>query len=166
MPEGDTIHRTANRLRPALVGRLLVRFHAPQLVGDQPRPGTTVEGVEAVGKHLLVHFAGGLTLQTHLRMGSWHLYRTGERWRKPPHLARATIEVEGWVAVCFAAPVVRCYRRDRPGGPLGTGTDPVAHLGPDLGTADPDLDRAVATQTKLTASRQQGVGQNVTIGRA
>ena len=28
------------------------------------------------GKHLLVHFDGGLTLRTHLRMtGSWHVYR-------------------------------------------------------------------------------------------
>ena len=25
--------------------------------------------------------------------GSWHLYRPGERWRKPAHLARAVVEV-------------------------------------------------------------------------
>ncbi|MEZ5138571.1 MAG: hypothetical protein R2711_07315 [Acidimicrobiales bacterium] len=28
MPEGDTLHRTANRLRPALVGGVLERFEA------------------------------------------------------------------------------------------------------------------------------------------
>ncbi len=148
MPEGDTIHRVAGRLRPALAGRTLVAFEAPRLVGDRPRPGTRIDGVEAVGKHLLVHFDDGLTLQTHLRMtGSWHLYRTGERWQKSAHLARARLEVEGWVAVCFAAPVVRTYRRDAPGGPLGRDRDPVAHLGPDLCRADltdADIDECVA----------------------
>ena len=43
--------------------------------------------------------------------GSWHLYRSGERWRKPAHLARAVIDVEGWTAVCFSAPVVALLTR-------------------------------------------------------
>lgn len=141
MPEGDTIHRTANRLRPALAGQDLVRFEAPRLVGDRPRLGTRIEAVEAVGKHLLIDFADGLTLQTHQRMsGSWHLYRTGERWRSPRHLMRALVVVDGWEAVDFAAPVVRTYRRDAPGGASGRELDPVAHLGPDLCLAEPDLD--------------------------
>jgi len=147
VPEGDTIHRTAGRLRPALVGADLVRFAAPRLLGDRPVPGTRISDVEAVGKHLLIHFDGGLSLQTHMRMtGSWHLYRSGERWRKAPHLARAIVEVDGWVAVCFNAPVVRTYRRDAPGGPLGTARHPTAHLGPDLcGTdvAEADIDECV-----------------------
>ena len=144
MPEGDTIHRSANRLRPALTGRELLRFEAPRLVGERPRHDSIVEGVEAVGKHLLIHFSDGLTLQTHMRMsGSWHLYRSGETWRRGRHLMRALVEVEGWVAVCFAAPVVRTYRRDAPGGPLGTGVDPVASLGPDLCRADADVDECV-----------------------
>ena len=150
MPEGDTIHRAAARLRPALAGRDLIRFEAPRLVGDRPRPGVRIEAVEARGKHLLIDFADGLTLQTHLRMtGSWHLYRTGERWQKPAHLVRALVEVEGWVAVCFAAPVVRTYRRDAVGGPLGTDVDPVGHLGPDLVEPEPDLDACIARLRSL-----------------
>jgi endonuclease-8 len=152
VPEGDTIHRAAARLRPALAGQTLVRFEAPRLTGDRPKPGTGIEEVEAVGKHLLIHFEGGLTLQTHMRMtGSWHLYRTGERWRKPEHLVRALVEVQDWVAVCFAAPVVRTYRRDHPGGPLGTGTSPVAHIGPDLCLADPDIDECLDRMASLTS---------------
>lgn len=144
MPEGDTIHRAAGRLRPALTGQVLVRFEAPRLVGDRPKPGTVIEQVEARGKHLLVHFADGITLQTHMRMtGSWHLYRTGERWRKAAYLMRALIEVEGWVAVCFAAPIVQTYRPAQPGGALGRGVDPVAHLGPDLCRADADIDECL-----------------------
>jgi endonuclease-8 len=139
MPEGDTLAKTAARLRPALVGHALTRFEAPLLRGRAPALGTQVTGVEARGKHLLVHFDDGRTLQTHMRMtGSWHLYRPGERWRKPAHLARAVIEVgpagddDGWVAVCFSAPVVELVREAR--------TD---HLGPDLCTPDPDLDEVV-----------------------
>lgn len=138
MPEGDTIHRTAARLRPAIEGKEVVRFEAPRVVGRVPHVGDEVATVEAVGKHLLVHFASGLILQTHMKMtGSWHLYRSTERWQKPQHLMRALIEVDGWVAVCFAAPVVRIYheKESRPA--------PVAHLGPDLCTPDPDFDEAV-----------------------
>lgn len=159
MPEGDTLHRSADRLRPALEGKVLQRFAAPRLVGDRPAPGCAIERVEAVGKHLLVHFDSGLTLQTHLRMsGSWHLYRTGERWRKAPHLARVVIEVEGWAAVCFSAPVVRTFRPVAPGGllgtatsPLGSATSPVAHLGPDVCLAEPDLDAGLSRMAQLTA---------------
>jgi endonuclease VIII len=128
VPEGDTLFRAAARLRPALAGRTLTRFEAPRLVGDRPRPGVLIEAVEARGKHLLVHFDAGLTLRTHLRMtGSWHLYRQGERWRKGAHLARAVVGADsGWVAVCFAAPVVETYHRE-----LGDPA-PLASLGPDL----------------------------------
>ena len=96
MPEGDTLHRAANRLRPALAGATLRRFEASRLLGDRPTIGVTIRDVEAVGKHLLIHFDDGLTLRTHLGMpGSWHLYRTGERWRKGRHLLRCLVAVPG-----------------------------------------------------------------------
>ncbi|CAN5264229.1 Fpg/Nei family DNA glycosylase [soil metagenome] len=98
-----------------------------------------IEAVEARGKHLLVRFADGAVLRTHMRMtGSWHLYRGGEMWRRPQHLMRALVEVDGWLAVCFSAPVVSWERG--PGGPL---SDILDHLGPDLCLADADLDAAV-----------------------
>jgi len=144
MPEGDTLHRTAARLRPALVGCALIRFEAPRLRGDRPRPGAAIVSVDAVGKHLLIGFDDGLTLRTHLGMvGSWHLYASGQRWRKPRHLVRALVEVQGWEAVCFSAPQVETYRRDRTGAPLGSARDPVGHLGPDLCTVEPDIDEAL-----------------------
>jgi endonuclease-8 len=138
VPEGDTIHRAANNLRAVLEGRPLIRIEARRTPGRRPPPGTIIEAVEAVGKHLLIRFADRTTLRTHMRMsGSWHLYKTGDRWRKPAHLARAIVEVEGWTAVCFAAPVVELE------------TEPVsatrtAHLGPDLTTDDADIDAAAA----------------------
>jgi endonuclease-8 len=128
VPEGDTLHKTAVRLRPALAGHTLTRFEAPRLRGDAPALGTRIDGVEARGKHLLIHFEGGLTLRTHLRMsGSWHVYREGERWQKPAHLARAVVGADsGWLGVCFQAPVVETYHR------AGTEPAPLATLGPDL----------------------------------
>ena len=45
--------------------------------------GTTVDKVEAKGKHLLMQFSSGDVLHTHMRMtGSWHVYPAGERWRR------------------------------------------------------------------------------------
>ncbi len=128
MPEGDTLYKTAARLRPALQHHRLTRFEAPRLRGDRPTLDTMIEHVEARGKHLLIHFEGGLTLRTHLRMnGSWHLYREHERWRKPAYLARAVVGADsGWVAVCFQAPVVETYHR------AGAEPDALAGLGPDL----------------------------------
>jgi endonuclease-8 len=146
VPEGDTIHRAAGRLRPALEGAELVRFEAPRLVGSRPRAGERVEEVRAEGKHLLIAFSGGLTLDTHMRMtGSWQLARTGERWRKPAHLMRALVEVPGWVAVCFSAPVVRTF----PTASVASPGSPVSHLGPDLCVPGVDIDACLARIDEL-----------------
>lgn len=148
MPEGDTIHRTATRLRPALQGAVVERFEAQRLVGTRPRAGESVELVEARGKHLLIGFSGGLTLDTHMRMtGSWHLYRSGERWQRAAHLARVVIGVPGWSAVCFSAPVVRTFPTP---GDREVHT-PLDHLGPDLCRSDADLDDCAARMASLGA---------------
>jgi endonuclease-8 len=139
MPEGDSIHNAAMRLRPALEGHRLVRFEAPRAHGSMPRTGATITAVEAVGKHLLVRFDDGFVLETHLRMtGRWDLYRRGERWRKGAHLARAVIETDEHVAVCFSAPVVRVHRA-APDGASPSLRSAIGHLGPDLCRADADL---------------------------
>lgn len=147
MPEGDTIHRAAARMRAALTGRELVRFEAPRLPPPLPTAGVTVDAVEARGKHLLVHFSDGLVLHTHLRMsGSWHLARPGEPWRRPASQMRALIAVPDAVAVCFNAATVEV---------LDAGAierHPVLRrLGPDLTAPGPDLDRALARMASIPA---------------
>lgn len=139
MPEGDTIHRTAARLTPVLTGKAVSSFRAARLVQPGPDPGVLIEGVEARGKYLLVHFADGSTLETHMKMsGSWHIYRKGERWRRSPGAARAVIETDDdWVAVCFSAPHVKLIGR------RSTPAIAVQHLGPDLCLPDADLDEVV-----------------------
>lgn len=144
MPEGDTIHRTARRLRQVIDQKRIVRFDAPRLVGDRPKTGDVVAAVEAVGKSLLITFDSGLVLHSHMRMsGEWHLYQAGERWQRGAHLMRALIDVGDWIAVCFSAPVVETYYA------TASTPSPVAHLGPDLCLPDPDIDLAVERLSTL-----------------
>ncbi|HEY2470593.1 MAG TPA: DNA-formamidopyrimidine glycosylase family protein [Terracidiphilus sp.] len=115
MPEGDTIFRTARSLGRALIGKpitgfrsnypLLTRFH-----DDTPITGQIVDRVESRGKWLLIHLSGGATLVTHMLMnGSWHLYRLGERWRRPSRDMRIVLENADYQAVAFGVPVARIY---------------------------------------------------------
>jgi endonuclease VIII len=110
MPEGDTLFRTADGLRPYLVGRTVnaARTGGPGALPQVARVvGHEITAVEALGKNLLIRFDNGLEIRTHLRMnGSWHRYRPGEPWRRAPARARLVLEVPGAVAVCFDAPVV------------------------------------------------------------
>lgn len=134
MPEGDTLHRTANRLRPALLGATVTAFEAPRLKGERVAVGSTVTEVEAVGKHLLISFDDGLVLRTHLGMpGSWRLQPEGRAVRRGG--LRVRLAVPGWEALCFAAPVVETTRAGK--------ARLVGHLGPDLCTPEPDLDEAL-----------------------
>src|SRR4029079_1586316 len=73
---------------------------------DTPITGRTIARVNAAGKHLLMHFSGELVLRTHMRMnGSWHIYRPGERWRKPRRDMRVLIATAQFEAVGFNVPV-------------------------------------------------------------
>ena len=148
MPEGDTLFRTAAGLRPCLVGRTVIAAR-----GRVPGPrvdrivGSEVTAVEAHGKNLLIRFANGLELRTHLRMyGSWHRYAPGEPWRRPAGRAVLVLEVADAVAVCFDAPVVELLEIRAAGlhPPLGG-------LGPDL-CAD-DFDTAEALRRLRDPSR-------------
>ena len=132
MPEGDTIWRTATALRQRIGGKV-VSDARPQALARLR--GRRLESVEPTGKHLVMQFEGGLAIHSHMRMtGSWHLYRTGERWRQPERRATAVLTFNEVVAVCFAAPVMELV--------VDAGR-PVAHLGPDI-LVDPfDLDEVI-----------------------
>ncbi|HYN63298.1 MAG TPA: DNA-formamidopyrimidine glycosylase family protein, partial [Candidatus Limnocylindrales bacterium] len=117
----------------------------------QPRPGlarvpslerligSSVESVEARGKHLLIGFTGDVGLRAHMRMrGSWHRYAPGEPWRLARSRASCVLETDTAVAVCFDAPEVE----------LLTDADLARHprlraLGPDLLSASFRAEEAV-----------------------
>jgi endonuclease VIII len=144
MPEGDTIFRAARTLHRALAGHVVTRFetaYAPlaRVHDDTPITGRTIEAVEAHGKHMVMRFSGDLALRTHMRMhGSWHIYRPGERWQRPPREMRVLVGTADFVAVGFNVPDAEFERSSDVGA-----RDPIAQLGPDLLAADFDAAEAV-----------------------
>jgi endonuclease VIII len=79
VPEGDTIHYHANRIRPVLEGHVPDALETPHPRFGRDRwperlEGRAVRSVDAHGKHLFLRFEGGLTIHSHLRMtGKWRV---------------------------------------------------------------------------------------------
>lgn len=146
MPEGDTIFRAAATLQRALAGKQVEHFETvfPQLSRidvDEPLAGRRIESVNAVGKHLLIHFSGGLTLRTHLRMnGSWHIYRRGERWKRSRFSMRIVIATSDFEAVGFQIPEAEFVRV--------ASSRQLARLGPDLLAPEFDIDAAMERMSR------------------
>jgi endonuclease-8 len=111
MPEGDTIFRAARTLHRALAGKRVAKFETAfaqlaRIDDESPIAGRTIERVRAVGKHLIIDFSGDLSLRTHMRMnGSWHIYKTGERWQRPRGDMRVVVATDDYVAVGFNVPI-------------------------------------------------------------
>jgi endonuclease-8 len=121
MPEGDSLHRAAARLQPLVGLRLTATSPHPRgLVTGVANAidGRRLEGVEAVGKNLLLRFEGGVTVRSHLRMnGRWRVGPIGSTGAGRPWLVLRgeTIEATQW------------------NGPVLTlDPGPVRRLGPDL----------------------------------
>lgn len=121
MPEGDSLHRIAVRLQP-LVG------HAVSASSPNPRglatgvaaavDGRRLEHVEAVGKHLLLRFAGAVTVRSHLRMsGRWTIRPIASARKGSPWLVLRVGAIE---AAQWNGPV------------LTLDTRAIQRLGPDL----------------------------------
>lgn len=128
MPEGDALHRVAARLQPLVGERLEASSPNPQ--GEATGVARAVDGrvlerVEAVGKHLLLHFEGGVVLRSHLRMnGRWRVGpRTGATRGRPWLVLRGG----GFEATQWNGPVLTLERR------------PLRRLGPDLLADETDV---------------------------
>jgi endonuclease VIII len=85
VPEGDTIHYHASRIRPVLAGHVPDSLETPHPRFGRDRwperlAGQAVTAVDARGKHLFLHFEGGLVIHSHLRMtGRWRVRPRGDR---------------------------------------------------------------------------------------
>jgi endonuclease-8 len=162
MPEGDTLARIAVALRPYLAGRVVTGARA-RLPGPQVSRivGQKIDAVDAAGKNLLIKFDGGLELRTHLGLhGSWHRYRPGETWRRPPSRAALVIEVPGAIAVCFDAPVVELFERR-----AEIVHPTISMLGPDLAATEFDQPEAVR-RLREPGRAQTAIGEAVLDQRA
>ena len=136
MPEGDTVFRAAAALHTALAGKVLRRsdFRVPRYATVDLSVRMVDEAIPR-GKHLLIR-AGDAVVHSHLKMeGAWHVYKPGQRWRRPGFQARAVLTVDGAQAVGFDLGILEVIERSRE-------DDAVGHLGPDL--LGPDWDPALA----------------------
>jgi endonuclease VIII len=147
VPEGDSIHRIAARLQ-VLVGQ--------RLEAESPNPrglatgvaraidGRRLERVEAVGKHLLLRFEGGIVVRSHLRMsGRWRIQPRNDQLsrRGRPWLVLTGRE---WVATQWNGPVLTLDAR------------PARNLGQDLLADRTDVEELLPPLRRAPQSRLVG----------
>jgi endonuclease-8 len=156
MPEGDSIFRAAQGLHRALAGKTVTSFETvlPKLARideDAPVKGRTIERVTSAGKNLVIEFSGDLFLHTHMKMnGSWHIYRPGERWKRPRRDMRIVISTNEFVAVAFTVPVAEFHT-----GRTLARDDDLRRMGPDLLGESFDRDEAIR---RIRAKPDQEIG--------
>jgi endonuclease VIII len=146
MPEGDSLHRAAQRLQ-VLVGE--------QVEVETPHPRAAVKGlaerldgrrldaVDAVGKNLLLRFEGGLVLRSHLRMnGRWRVEPRGTPRKGKPWLVLRGAEHEG---VLWNGAVLELV-----------GARGAPRLGPDILGEPPDFETMAARLRSESPEREIG----------
>jgi endonuclease VIII len=146
MPEGDSLHRTARRLQVLVGERVSVETPHPQAAVErlaERLAGRRLEGVEAVGKNLLLSFEGGFVLRSHLRMrGRWQVRpRDGREPRGRPWLVLQSTSHE---AILWNGPVLELTAR-------GT-----RRLGPDILAESTEFTAMVANLRREHPSRELG----------
>jgi endonuclease-8 len=148
MPEGDSLHRAAARLQP-LVGEILAveaRHGRARVLGvAEPLDGRRLDRVEAVGKHLLLTWEGGLVLRSHLGMnGRWRVRPAGEEVRGLPWLVLRGRELQAILTGGAELELTRGPNRR------------VARLGPDVMLDPPDVDGMMARLRAEAQEREVG----------
>jgi endonuclease VIII len=146
VPEGDSLHRAAQRLQVLVGERVEVETPHPRAAvkGLAERlDGRRLERVEAVGKNLLLQFEGGLVLRSHLRMkGRWRVEARGMPRHGKPWLILRGAEHE---AVLWNGAVLELVGAR--GGP---------RLGPDILGEPPDFDTMLARLRSAQQAREIG----------
>ena len=120
MPEGDTIFRTAAKLRDALEGKTLTRcdIRVPRYA-TVDLTGERIDEVLSRGKHLFIR-VGQASIHSHLKMdGSWRISRTPQQ----SHKIRILLQTSDVTAAGIDLGVLEILDRQ-------TDMDVVAHLGP------------------------------------
>lgn len=155
MPEGPEIHRIADRLAAAVVGKPLVRveFAFPELKPfERKLRRHAIESITARGKALLTAFDHGWTMYSHNQLyGVWKVAPTG-KWPATTRSLRVALETADTAILLYSASIVEMWRSDE------IESHPfLARLGPDV--LDPRLDvAAVIERLRSPAFRQRALG--------
>ena len=154
VPEGDTIHHAANRIRPVLEGKIPDAIQTPHPRFGRDRwperlNGQAVTGVDAHGKHLFVRFEGGLLIHSHLRMtGKWRVRDADWPFPRTTWLVvhageRLVAQINGPVLELMTASRARLDQR-------------IAGLGPDI--LAPELDEQAFQRRLRTDDPTRALG--------
>jgi endonuclease-8 len=102
--------------------------------------GSTVAGIEARGKHLLMHLSANSAIHSHMGMtGSWHVYHPGQAWLKPTHYAALVLTINKLEVICFSPRLLELLTADQ------LRRHPhLQQLGPDLLANEFDMPAAIA----------------------
>jgi endonuclease VIII len=158
--EGDTIHRHALGIAAALGEEPIREATAPapksplRLQGERlaALEGRRLASAEARGKHLLLHFEGGLVLHSHLGIrGSWQVRRRDQRWRRPVRTAWAVLSTTNVDVAQFGGSRVAMRTEAE------LRTDPrLTSLGPDV--LDPSFDSGTGVRAlrRIDPGRELG----------
>jgi endonuclease-8 len=145
VPEGDSLHRAAQRLQVLVGERVEVETPHPRAAvkGLAERlDGRLLEQVDAMGKNLLLRFEGGLVLRSHLRMnGRWRVERRGSARAGKPWLVLRGAEYE---AVLLNGAVLELL-----------GARGALRLGPDILGKPPDYETMLE---RLRADPEREIG--------
>ena len=145
MPEGDTLHRAARRLRVLVGERVEVETPHPRAqaaIDAAALDGRRLEAVEAVGKNLVLRFEGGAVVRSHLRMsGRWAVRPRGEARVGRPWLVLRGAAAEG---ILWNGPVLELHARA------------LARLGPDILASPPDFAGMLARIRSTDGERRLG----------
>jgi endonuclease-8 len=145
VPEGDAIHRAAQRLQVLVGQRLAAESPHPRAQAERVAEridGRVLESVEALGKNLLFRFEGGVVLRSHLRMsGRWTVTPLDSRRAGLPWLVLRGDRVEG---VLWNGPVLELHTRA------------IARLGPDILERPPRLDAMLERLRRADQTRWFG----------
>lgn len=165
MPEGDSLVRLADRLRPVLAGRELTRtdFRVPRLA-TLDLSGHSIRSVRPRAKYLLMD-TGELTVLSHLKMeGRWEAHPLLDtdgnpltpRWRHPGWQARCVLETARDQVVGFSLGLLEVL-------PTAGVAERLDFLGPDL--LDPAWSRPEAAEhllaeavTRLSTEAERPIG--------
>lgn len=175
MPEGDSLVRLADRLRPDVVGAQLVstQFRVPQLA-TADLTGAYFTAMTPRAKYLLMHLAlpqqsqhRQVVLLSHLGVdGAWDLMSrspasaaidavegrgTLAKWRRPGHTARVVLEASTFQLVGFSLSMFELLTKE--------GVDRrLSFLGPDV--LDPSWDEELLKEAvrRLSSSPDRPVG--------
>jgi endonuclease VIII len=145
VPEGDAVHRVARRLQVLVGDEVEVETPHPRAAVKQLAPlldGRRLEGVDAVGKNLLLRFEGGVVLRSHMRMkGRWRVLPRGAQIFGTPWLV---LRGDEHVGVLSGGSVLELDR------------GVARRVGPDILAEPPDFDAMLRNLRAEAQSRDVG----------